>query len=176
MLETSLVMPEDPHAIWEPSGTIRVALGEPGAPPRRYKKGGLFNQCDPGSQFRGPFFGPYVQFICTFFAFLYTISYQTRIQSHVQSHVHFLNVHIHFRSVYIHFLKKYTIYCLSEKNAVCEARRRFRGPRTKIRMYNHMYKIQSNENSYIQSYVQKFKSYVQKIMFVCTFFAEAYVQ
>ena len=44
MLETSLVMPEDPHAIWEPSGTIRVALGEPGAPPRRYKKRGFIIQ------------------------------------------------------------------------------------------------------------------------------------
>ena len=44
MSETSLVMPEDPQAIGEPSRTIRVALRESGTPPRPYKKRGFFKK------------------------------------------------------------------------------------------------------------------------------------
>ena len=128
---------------------------------------------------RGPFFGPYIQFVCTFFGFLCTISCQTYVRSYVQSHIHFFCVYVHFRDVYIHFVNKCAVSYLSEKNAGCEVRQRFAvsknaacvRERTNVQSYVQI-------RMYIRMYKSKLKihSYVQKSLLVYTFYTEPYVQ
>ena len=121
------------------------------------------NQCVPGSQMRGPFFGPYIQFVCTFFGFLCTISCQTHVRSYVQSHIHFF-VYMYTFEMYIYIL------WINVQCPICLKKCGLRGQATFCRVKKCSLRPRADKctivctNPYVHSYVQ----IKTKNTFVCT--------